>query len=261
MGLAIETISVSDTDTTLGELAVVTGSTLTIKHTPNGRPVHLVDGWYTTDSGGDSQFRFRSPRLHDNVDNFRTFVDVGQPTRFWPLGCMQSLIPQDTLTIEGNVTTSGRITASLQIYYEDLPGAEARLVNWSDLRGRVKNIISLRQDVAAPTAGAYSVEQAITADQNLLKANTDYAILGVTADAELHQVSFRGPDTGNLRIGVPYAPGSAMESANYFKHLNMVLGAPTIPVINSANRDATLVDVLSNAATEVDFAIILAELS
>lgn len=262
MGRALEVISVSDTDTTLGDLAATAGSSLTIKNSRGEAGVHIIDGWYTTDSGGEAQLRIRSPRMHDNVDGFRLFADPGQVTRFWPVGVKQPLTPQDTIAIEGNVTTSGRLTASLLVYYEDLPGGEARLVDWDTISRRVRNVLSLRIDLAgALTIGAWSGEQGIAADQNLLKANVDYAVLGVHAEVAVHAIGIRGPDTANIRVAAPYDPSLATESAQYFRWLSMMSGLPCIPVINAANRDGTLVDMLDNTASTPDAAIILAELA
>jgi hypothetical protein len=49
----------------------------------------------------------------------------------------------------------------------------------------------------------YNGARAINADVDLLQANQDYAVLGMTTDVDAPRVCLRGPDTGNLRSPCP----------------------------------------------------------
>ncbi|PYQ92464.1 MAG: hypothetical protein DMG02_01305, partial [Acidobacteria bacterium] len=95
------------------------------------------------------------------------------------------------------------------------------------------------------TAG-YNGARAINADVDLLQANTDYAVLGMTTDSECAAVCLRGPDTGNLRVAVPGEPDLTEDTAGWFRLLAFHYSLPLIPIINSANKGATLVDCVND---------------
>jgi len=75
----------------------------------------------------------------------------------------------------------------------------------------------------------------ITTTENLLHANTDYAVLGYIVDVAVCLFGVKGVDTGNLRICGPGVLRSEVTS-EYFARLSDETGMPTIPVINSANQ-------------------------
>jgi hypothetical protein len=90
---------------------------------------------------------------------------------------------------------------------------------------------------------------ALNADVDLLKANKDYALLGITSDLRVSAITVKGPDTANLRVAVPGGAdvqGSMFRYARWFLHLSEFYGLPLIPLINSANKGATTVEVLGD---------------
>jgi hypothetical protein len=130
----------------------------------------------------------------------------------------------------------------MQFYYEDLPGISARFITPAELMKRGVNHVSVENTIALGTAGGWSGAEAINAETDLLKANRDYALVGMTVDTECAAVAVRGPDTGNLRIGVPGNPTLKHLTANWFMRLSDLFGLPLIPVINSNNKGGTQVD-------------------
>ena len=147
------------------------------------------------------------------------------------------------------------------IYYPDLPGQNARLFTWDAIKTRIRNILGQRIAITLGSTAGYNGSRAINADTDLLKANQDYAVLGMTTDVECAAICLRGPDTGNLRCNVPGEP-TLVHHANYwFKRLSQGYNLPVIPVINSANKGGTLIDCVNdeNAGT-ANVTIWLAEL-
>jgi hypothetical protein len=114
----------------------------------------------------------------------------------------------------------------------------------------MKNFFGNRLAITVGSTAAYTGARAINADQDLLKANTDYAVLGMTTDLRVSAICLRGPDTGNLRVSVP--GGADVLRARW--PLRLVLprcsrrrtALPLIPVINSANKGATQIDVVGD---------------
>src|SRR5437867_3516144 len=86
---------------------------------------------------------------------------------------------------------------------------------------------------------------------DLLRANTDFAVFGMTTNTECAAICLRGPDTANLRVSVPGEPDFTEDGAWWFRLLSMHYGLPCIPVINSANKGGTLIDCVNdeNAGT------------
>jgi hypothetical protein len=194
--------------------------------------------------------RVRSPKLHDNVDAIRSRVQAALVFMLDPEGLPQRFYPQDTEIVElAGSAVGGQIeSVCQQMYYSDLPGQVARLFTWDQLKGRVKNTVGVRLAITLGTTTGYNGARAINGDVDLLKANQDYAVLGMTGDVRTAAICLRGPDTANLRVAVPGEPSLWHVGAEWFRRLSMQYNLPTIPVINSANRGATLIDCVNNQA-------------
>lgn len=205
--------------------------------------------------------RVRSPLLCDNVRGIEFTTSESPATYLIPAGAEQMLHPQDVLTVEADSGATDSTAVALLNYYADLPGAAARLHSWGDISGIIANLKPIEVDVAASaTIGAWS-DTVITTTEDLMKANTDYAVLGLVSNAALCVAGILGPDTGNLRCGVPGAT-STLDTSDYFVQMAEKFGTPHIPVINAANKNATYVSVGDNAAsTAAKITLICAELA
>ena len=101
----------------------------------------------------------------------------------------------------------------------------------------------------------------LTTTDNLLRANTDYAILGYATDLLCGAVAFKGPDTSSVRVGGPGKVGHEFTD-NYFVKLSNDTGRPNIPVFNSANAGASYVSTIDiTASSTPNITLILAMLS
>lgn len=264
MGLALEMISGRATapGATLTALTMAAGNSLTVRNTSFTSDIRLINTWVFNNAAGIS--RLRSPKLHDNVQGIRYRADAADPVPLMPTGAWQKLTPQDTLIAEiSGSATGGQIEqAQYLIWYQDLPGSQSRLANWSDIAPRVVNYLTNEVAITPGTAGGYSGQVSINSTFDLLQANTDYAILGGMTDVACAAVRVQGPDTGNLGVGFPGYMANRNFPGRFFKDLNEELGIPTIPVFNSANKNGTLVDIVQNqAGNAVNVTLILCQLA
>jgi hypothetical protein len=190
----------------------------------------------------------RSPLFHDNVRGIRVTPAESPSVFSLPGDALQPLQPQDSLTVEGSGGAAETDIALLQLYYDNLPGAAARLHNPGDIMGNVQSVKPISVAVtSSATAGLWS-DTLLTVSENLLHANTDYAIVGYMANVALGAVAVKGIDTSNLRVG---GPGSTQEypTTQYFIDLSNRTGRPHIPVFNSANVNGTFVSVCAATAS------------
>lgn len=236
-----------------------TGDSLTVKNAP--KAAYLLSVWGDWQTAGN--LRITSPRLHDAVQGIRLFgpSSIVQPLIYPPQ--VQYLVPQDVLTVQqtGSATAGDIESGALLIYYPDLPGSNGNFITYAEYMSRRVNILTVENTLALGTGGGYSGEEAINAEFDLLKANRDYAILGGNVSVECATIGWRGPDTGNVRVGMPGCDDVKIETRNWFVNLARVTGWPLIPVINAANKANTLIDgVQDENGADTTLTTILAEL-
>lgn len=266
MGLALELIAAQGTNIGVGptNLAAVASSTLTVRNARLDSRVILLQAWAKFQVSGFA--RIRSPKLHDNVRGIQFGVIAAESVPKLPVHFRQPLVPQDVLIFEGSTADAAGDIESLcaLLYYEDLAGTAARLISAEDCYNRTQHIVTVHQTLATGATGGFSGEEAINAESDLLKANTDYALLGYVTDVEAAAVSWRGVDTGNLRVGGPATtPGHNEEvTRSWFVNLAKAFAMPMIPVFNSANKGGILVDALQDeGGADVILTSIFAELA
>lgn len=266
---AIEVVSGQTTATGTGATAVtLNGGTLTVRNFTKGS-AWLLTAWRQAQTQG--ALRLRSPRFHDFVNGITCRVQPDWRGPLIPLGFPQRLYAQDTITMENfNVVAdaAGDISNSaFLVYYEELDGANGRFIDLATLENRMVNVFTTSHALVGAVTGVYGAAQAINAGTSgdTFKANTDYALLGITtaesAAGEGSVVRFTGVDTGNLGIGVPCSPENNDETRDFFIKLTKAYGKPMIPVVNSANKGGTVMDVLNDEnANTVQVAAYWAEL-
>lgn len=205
--------------------------------------------------------RVLSPLLHDNVRGI-TFTSPESPTVYlMPRGRGQRVYPQDTLTVQVTGGTAETDVVALSIYYSNLPGANARLHNWADISPLIAYIKPMEVDVTnSATIGTWT-DTVITTTEELLRANTDYAVLGYVTDTVGAMVGIKGSETGNLRVAGPCTTATD-DTADYFVTWSDREGTPHIPVFNSANQGAVFVSTCDSVASSTPkVQLVLAQLS
>jgi hypothetical protein len=250
-GAAMDTVSATATapGAALTAATAVSGDTLQIKNTNSGTPAWLLNTWAKTQAAG--MLRIRSPKLHDNVDAIRSRVQSGIVDYLTAWGFPQRLYSQDVLIVEiAGSAVGGQIEdAVLLVYYEDLQGQAQRLLDEAGFQSRFTgNFAHVRAALTTGTTAGYGGQKALNADVDLLKANTDYAVLGMSTDLKQGAICMRGPDTGNLRVSVPGELTKTHIQLEWFRRLSRDYKRPLIPIINSANKGATFIDTLGDQA-------------
>jgi len=242
MGRAIEIISgtVTNPSTTLTAWTMNTGDSNMVRNFNLASAAHLEDAWGENTTAG--ALEIKSPKLHDNVQGILLNIPAATPQPRLPDQMRQLLYPQDTLTILQSGEASGVDAGALLIAYDDLPGANARLYTWAQIQPMIKQYLTVQNNLTSSgTAGLYSTAQPINQVTDLLKANTDYALLGYAVSVTGTSIGWRSPDFSNYRIGGPCST-QIIETRDYFLRKAVTSGDAWIPVFNSANKGSTFVD-------------------
>lgn len=266
VGLAIDSIGFFRTagagaDAAFTASTITPGDSFTIRNFPLTSRAHLLDifGMFST---AGAQYRVRSPLMHDNVQGIRV-IPGETPIRYsLPKEADQMLRSGDVLTVEQISNAANEVCAGgLLVLYEDMPGVQARLKMWGDIAGIIRNIKPVLVAIAPnATAGSW-LDTALNATEDLLKANTDYALLGFTVDNPACMIGIKGPETGNLRI---CGPGDVrtINVQSFFVDMSNKHQMPFIPIINGSNKAVTFMSMQSRlTATTVNVQMILAELA
>lgn len=245
-GPALDVVSATGTaiTATISALAAVTGDSLAIKNAPLEKTARILSFWGDVQVAGTG--RIRSARLHDNVQGMRFDTIIGDLRPYMPWGTSQRVYPNDVLNIElaGSAVGGDIETISLLIFYEDLPGISARFIAPDELMRRAGNLMFVENTISTGTAGSYSGGEAINVELDQFHAGAQYALVGYLCDTEMGAICWRGPDTGNLRVGGPGEETERELTADWFVRLSKAFNLPLIPVISAENKAATLVDAL-----------------
>jgi hypothetical protein len=250
-GVALEVLTgfVTAPSTVQVALGMNVGNSLTIRNAALSSKVKLLTAWVDAQVRGILQIT--SPKLHDNVRGIRCGTNANIIDPLIDPSSPQDLWPQDSLavTLSGSATAGDIETACLLVRYDDLPGQSGRFLMPADVRSRMVNLVTVENSLATGTLGGYSGEEPINSEQDLFKANTDYALLGYTVapvagqtDGGCAVVRWRGADTGNLGVGGPGNDLKKHLTSRWFMWLSEISGLPCVPVFNSANRAGILLD-------------------
>ncbi len=229
----------------LTALTMGVADSLTVRKTTRPR---LLNVW--TDAQAAGVFRITSVLFHDAVQGLRynTVASAAGYSTILPLaawGFFQPLQSQDLLTavLSGSAVAADIETAVMLLYYDELPGSQGRWIDEAGIRDRAVQPFNGENTLALGAAGGYSGAEAINADFDNYKAETDYALVGYqVAGNECAVVGWRGADTGNLRVGGPGNISAKQLTGWWFAHLGSHYGFPMIPVVNAANRAQTNID-------------------
>lgn len=242
-------------------LTMNAGNSLTIRNAARESRVMLLQAWADVQAAGT--LRIRSPLIHDNVQGIRLDTVISEPKPLLPEGAPQMLIPQDTLVAElaGSATAGDVESAALLVYYDDVSGADAHFATFEEIQPRIVNLVTVENTLATGVAGGYSGEEALNAEFNLLKGNTDYALLGYLVDVECLAVRWRGIDTSNIGVGGPGDETARDLTRNWFVNLSRAYSVAAIPIFNSANIAGIFLDAHQDEnGADVTVTSILAQL-
>jgi len=209
-----------------------TGDSLTVK---NGKgKICTLAGWATRQVAGFSQIIV--PSGHDTTRNYRAGVAIGAGQLVMPLDLQMKFDAQEVIasTIAGSNTAGDIELDSFLIYYQDFPGISMKTITAEQMESRVEKFTTIESTVTAVATGQYA-EEGIVTDSDLLKANRDYAVIGMSSRTAAHALTIKAPDFGNVRVGCPGNLRPELTN-QWFALLSRVHGLPLVPVFNTGNK-------------------------
>lgn len=243
----LELISVGATaPTSAGAAGTPYGQdSLTIKNSLTAGMILAMWGQYHA----DGFMQVTKPSGHDTTRGWRQVVDSENIMNLLAGGFDLDVEPQELLSvlIAGSAIPGEIENAFMQVLYEDLPGVNSRMLGWEEVMERVEwgKLNTIQIDLTG-TGPGYTGEELITVDSDLLQANRDYAVLGITSSLPVGAVYIMGPDTAYQRAAVPGGVSEADYGRDWFCSLARAFGMPLIPVINSGNKMSTRVGFVQN---------------
>lgn len=250
-------------------LAAGTGDQLSVANFATGG-ARILEAW-GIDSAHIAELEViysRPEATHDQQHGWRSSIQaiafnaVGHVGEVSLLGGLMTLnlFKSDVPQLLVSSTATDCVIYSWVTEYDDLPGAAACFVSPDLVTAHHKSRVGIRVSAVAntTTAGQYGAQRAFNADDDRLHANTWYAIQGINVQTPVHAVSLLGPDFGGQRIGLP-AGSIQIESSSYFLDQSIKWGKPLIPVFNSNNKTATLVQAVDSATStspQIDFQLV-----
>ena len=247
---------------TIAALTASTGDSLAVKSFPDAKAARILAFWSDVQVAGTG--RIRSARMHDNVQAIRFDTVVSDPRNLMPRGSSQRLYPNDVLVVElaGSAVAGDIEYISMLLYYDDLPGIAGNFITAEQALSRAVNLSFVENTIAAGTGGGYTGSEAINAEFDQFRAGEKYALLGYLVDTEADAVCWRGPDTGNLRVGGPADETERTITAEWFLDLSRAYNLPLVPVISAENKTPTTVDAVQDEnGADVTLTSILAQLA
>jgi len=227
--------------------AAVTGDSLTIKNGVLSAGIVIASMWSTHQLAGYDQILF--PSAHDTTRGYRAGAITGLNPFVLPPGVTMDVQPQELtqVTMAGSATGGQVEQFSMLVRYGNLPGVSQRLLTDAQVQSQMKKLTTIEQSIVSAAGPGYSGATAINTTSDLLRANTDYALLGMSCRTQLHAATIIGPDTGNVRIGCPCTLRQELQ-AGYFMMMSRATGLPFVPVINSGNKNSTFVGAHTDQA-------------
>jgi hypothetical protein len=247
----LELISFTATQPNTGAAGVImAGDSSTIKNANPSKKTIIACAWQTNQVAGFGQITF--PSAHDTTRGFRAGTPIGVNPSLLPFGQTMEVRPQELLsvTIAGSNVAADVEQLSLLMHYGDLPGVSQRLLTANEVESKMKRLTTIETSIVSTAGPSYGTALVITTGSDLLKANRDYAILGMSSRTACHTLYLNGPDTGNVRIGMPGVLRQEI-SSQWFVLMSRIHSLPFVPVINSGNKSSTFVGVTTdeNAGT------------
>lgn len=265
MGLAMDTVlyDVHNAATTALGLTTATltnsGDPAQIRSFPDSAFARLVA--VDLHGSGTRQCRVTSPRMHDNVTGL-TFQSGEAPTQFLlPAEIGEPMYSVDTLAVSADAAASSDSLVALEVFYSNLPGIDAQLKTWHEIKSRFIRTKVMEVSVTTSATPGTWVDTVITTTENQLKADYEYALLGFEASAAISVMGLKGPATGNLRICCP-GSSETLDITSYFIWMSERHGLPMIPVFKANDRGATNISTAAfGASTASNVYAILAQLN
>lgn len=262
-GAALDVVSASATAAVAGgsAMAAAAGDSLVIRNSALDAQPKLLTMWVKSQTSGFVMITHASG--HDQVRDIRCREVAAAVLPLFAPGYAEPCQPQELIsaTISGAAVAGDIELLHMLMYYPSLPGVAAQLIDSAGLASRMVELVTIEDTTTATAGGAYSGARALNAASDLLKADTDYAIVGAHLGAICGALTVRGVDTGNLRVAIPGMPARPDLTAQWFPMLSDWFNLPLIPVINSANKAGIFIENITDEnLVAVPFSLLMAEL-
>lgn len=247
MGKALQVVSgfATNPGATITALTPSSGDSFTVPTFDPSSKARALRVWAENAAGGI--IRLRSPRLHDPAQGLRLRLPAGNQVQLVGGPEMQPLYPADPLTVEMSGGAAEVDVLSYLLYYDNLPGIDAPLVGWNEIKDRITNIAGVELNLTSgATAGQYGGARTLNQDFQNLRAGERYALLGYTVSSAFCTLRIVGPDTGKVGVAGPGSTNT-WDTATWFVDLANATGLPCIPVIQANNAGGTVIDMIDTA--------------
>lgn len=236
---------------TTGTAAAAVGTDSLVVKNGDGE-IDIIAAWQTNQTAGFGQLIF--PTAHDTTRGYRTNAPAGINPGWLPFGTQMRVKAQETLApIIAATAVAGDVeNLSFLMRYKNLPGINARLITAQQVESRREKLTTIQNSLASTAGPSYGTPELFTTDSDLLQANRDYAILGMTSRTQVHAIYCLTPDGGNVRFGCPGVLRQEITS-QWFMLQSRLHGEPLVPVFNSGNKTQCQIGVVTdeNAGTFV----------
>jgi len=247
--IEILTASATAAATTGAAAAAVGTDSLMLK---KGDGINIMAAWQTNQTAGFGQLIF--PTAHDTTRGYRSNVPAGVNPALISFGSQMLVQSQETLApvIAATAVAGDVENVSYLLRYKNSPGMNAHLIGPSDLERRVEKYLTIENSLASTAGPSYGTPETFIADSDLLLAQREYAILGLSPRSQVHACYVQTPDGGNVRFGCPGVLRQEI-TTQWFPLLSRVHGEDLIPVFNSSGKGNCFVGVVTdeNAGTFV----------
>jgi hypothetical protein len=235
---------------TTGTVATAVGSdSLMLK---KGDQIDIIAAWQTNQTAGFGQLIF--PTAHDTTRGYRANAPAGVNPALLKMGIQMRCQSQETLApIIAATAVAGDVeNMTMLLRYKNSPGMNAHLITPQELDKRAEKWLTIENSLASTAGPSYGTPETFIADSDLLQAQREYAIVGLTPRTQVHAIYVQTPDGGNVRFGCPGMLRQEVTS-QWFELLSRMHGEALIPVFNSSGKGNCFVGVITdeNAGTFV----------
>lgn len=244
-----------------------TGDTFTFRTASPGSRIEVEEIW-ALDDASKAQISLKSPNFHDQVRGLLLAIPSGvetgrnpeDPSILFPGPLQLPARAADTFSAQVSGTAADNVVAAMLVAYDDLPGADAQLRTWDEIRARMRQPVGI---LVQPTNGNcdYGTPVAINSVDQRLNSAAEYAILGALTDTPCSVIGITARATSNYRIGMPGLTDPEM-GGDYFVRLSQKYQRGHIPVFRGFDAPNVLIDTVdAGTGATPNITMILAELS
>lgn len=241
--------------------AAYAGDSLNVRNAVQGTKVRLLNMWVNKQTAGFVQLIH--PSGSDSTRDIRYIDQATNPLPMMGVPAVEYMQPQElmTVTIGGSAVAGDFEQGIAWLWYENSPGLIGRYLMPAEVETQRIRAVTVQGSLATGAGGGWTGAEALNADSDLLRANTDYALIGGVIQTRCNAIGIRAPDWSNMRIGFPGNPTRADLTAAWFSDWSTRLNIPLIPVFNSGNKGSIQIDAGQDEnAAAVPFALNLVEL-